>query len=464
MPRRFWLETLGCPKNEVDSEKLASLLESSGLREARSPEDSEILVVNTCAFIEAAREESVATVLELATRRPSGSTLVVTGCLAERYGAELAEVLPEADVVVGFDGVTEQLTRLGGEGPEHDVLGTRRAEGAPVRLGRPQHRAAATLLDLPRRRPGRTFAYVKVAEGCDRRCGFCAIPSFRGQQRSRSPEAILAEVERLAVPEVVLVAQDPCSFGLDRAEGRRRNAGRGARRPLVDLVRAVSRRVDRCRLLYLFPTEVDDSLIEAVVGTGVPYFDLSLQHASPSLLRAMGRPGSGEAWLELIGRIRAIEPDATLRSSFIVGHPGETEEDHDQLLELLREARLDWAGFFAYSPEEGTRSAKLPGIVPPELAEERRRELEEVQAASSLARRQRFVGRVLDVIVEAQGEGRSVHEAPEIDGVVSFAGGPFESGRTVAVAIEGVAGTDLVGRAVRGLEGRVGATAVGGRR
>lgn len=454
MPRRFWLETLGCPKNEVDSEKLASLLESSGMAEAETPEGASLVVVNTCAFIEAAREESVSAVLELAERRPEGSTLVVTGCLAERYGAELAEALPEADLVVGFDHVPERLARLGGAGEGAPRMA--RAEAAPVRLGRPRHRAAPALLDLPRRRPGRAFAYVKVAEGCDRHCGFCAIPSFRGRQRSRSPEAILAEVEALAVPEVVLVAQDICSFGLDRADGARPGGRAGERRPLLRLVQEVSRRVERCRLLYLFPTEVDDALIETMASTGVPYFDLSLQHASSSLLRAMGRPGSGEAWLDLIERIRAVEPDATIRSSFIVGHPGETEEDHDQLLELLREAALDWAGFFAYSPEEGTRSADLPGVVPTALVEERRRELEEVQARAGLARRQRFVGRTLPVLVERRGEGRSVHEAPEIDGLVSFVGGTSEAGRTVDVAIDGVAGSDLVGRALEG--GQVGSS------
>lgn len=462
MRRRFWLETLGCPKNEVDSEKLASLLESSGMTEAEAPEGASLVVVNTCAFIEAAREESVAAVLELAERRSPGSTLVVTGCLAERYGAELAEALPEADVVVGFDDVPERLAQLGSEGSA--TAGAPRPLDAPVRLGRPHHRAASTLLDLPRRRPGRTFAYVKVAEGCDRRCGFCAIPSFRGRQRSRSPEAVLAEVEALSVPEVVLVAQDICSFGLDRADGGRAGVLGGERRPLVRLVREVSQRVERCRLLYLFPTEVDDALIETIASTGVPYFDLSLQHASPALLRAMGRPGSGEAWLGLIQAIRAVEPDATIRSSFIVGHPGETEEDHDLLLELLREASLDWAGFFAYSPEEGTRSARLPGLVPPELVEERRRELEEVQAGVSLARRQRFVGRTLPVVVERPGEGRSVHEAPDIDGLVSFVGGPSEAGRSVAVAVEGVVGADLVGRALGGSEadGPVAAVAGGG--
>jgi ribosomal protein S12 methylthiotransferase len=398
--------------------------------------------VNTCAFIEAAREESVEAVLELASLRSAGSRLVVTGCLAERYGAELAAALPEADVVVGFDDVVDEL------GPGAASLGSRSRSGVQVHLGRPRKRAAAALLDLPRRAPTGAFAYVKVAEGCDRRCGFCAIPSFRGRQRSRSVEAIVAEVEALGVPEVVLVAQDICSFGLDRDDGAKLGGNRGRERPLVRLLSEVARRVERCRLLYLFPSEVDDALIEAIAATGVPYFDLSLQHASPALLRAMGRPGSPEAWLGLVERIRAVEPDATIRSSFIVGHPGETEDDHDQLLEVLKSASLDWAGFFAYSPEEGTRSANLGDRVPPAVVEERRRELEALQASLTLARRQRFVGRTLEVLVERPGEGRSVHEAPEIDGLVSFTGASLPAAGLVEVEVDGVVGVDLVGRVV----------------
>ncbi|HEX4541375.1 MAG TPA: 30S ribosomal protein S12 methylthiotransferase RimO [Acidimicrobiales bacterium] len=405
MPRRYWLETLGCPKNDVDSAKLVGTLECDGLIPATEPEDADLLVVNTCAFIEAAREESIETVLALAGARRPGAQVVVTGCLAERYGDELARAMPEVDRVAGF--------------------------GVPVSLSAP---AVPSLDLLNLRRPPATapWAYVKVAEGCDRACGFCAIPSFRGRQRSRTEEAVLDEVEALGVREVVLVAQDLASYG--------RDLGRAG--AIIGLIERVGDLVDRTRLLYLYPSELGDGLVDAICATGVPYFDLSLQHVSRPLLRRMRRWGDGERFARRIADIRAREPSAAFRSSFIVGYPGETEGDHDRLMEFLSEVRLDWAGLFAYSEEEGTYAAGLDQRVPPGLVAERLAELSELQDRITASRRAELVGETIEVLVDRVGVGRSHREAPEIDGVVGL---PHDlpAGDLVDVVVTGSAGPDL---------------------
>jgi len=406
---RYWIETLGCPKNQVDSDKLAGTLQADGMAAAGRPDEADLVVVNTCAFIEAAREESVETVLALAEARRPGARIVVTGCMAERYGDELAEALPEVDRVAGF-GVPVTMRQKPGPGP------------VPV----------LDLLNLPRPKASAPWAYVKVAEGCDRACGFCAIPSFRGPQRSRSVDAILAEVDQLEVAEVVLVAQDLASYGRDI----------GARGSIVPLVEAVDRRVDRTRLLYLYPSDLDDRLVDAICATGVPYFDLSLQHVSRPLLRRMRRWGDGERFMRRIAGIRRRQADAAFRSSFIVGYPGETEDDHDLLLRFLEEARLDWAGFFAYSPEEGTYAAGLDGAVDPSLVAERLRELSELQETITDDCRAALVGERLEVLVDEPGIGRSHREAPEIDGIVNVPAS-LAVGRLATVTVAGVAGTDL---------------------
>ncbi|MDQ3146730.1 MAG: MiaB/RimO family radical SAM methylthiotransferase [Actinomycetota bacterium] len=386
MTRRFWVETLGCPKNAVDSDKLTGTLVADGLTAARRPGQADLVVVNTCAFIESARQESVDTILALADARKPGAELVVTGCLAERYGDELAAVLPEADAVVGF--------------------------GVPVALGRRAGGRAVPafdLLELPRPVSPVPWAYVKVAEGCDRACGFCAIPSFRGPQRSRSSASILDEVNALEVAEVVLVAQDLAAYGRDQGRGRR---------AIVGLVEAVAARVDRVRLLYLYPSDLTIGLVDAICATGVPYFDLSLQHVSRPLLRRMRRWGDGGCFLDRIEAIRAREPDAAFRSNFIVGYPGETEDDHDALLAFVAAAQLDWCGFFAYSEEDGTFAAGLDGGVAPSLVAERLAELTAMQDAVTAGRRDALVGRRVEVLVDRTGVGRTHREAPEIDGVV----------------------------------------------
>jgi ribosomal protein S12 methylthiotransferase len=395
MPTRFFVETLGCPKNQVDSEKIVGTLLAEGMVAADDAAAADLVVVNTCAFIEDARQESVDTVLALAEARQAGARLVVTGCLAERYGPELADALPEADLVAGF-GVPVTLTAK----PASRPGGTPGVGPVPT----------LDLLNLPRPPATAPWAYLKIAEGCDRTCGFCAIPSFRGPQRSRTPESILAEVDRLDVIEIVLVAQDLASYGKDVA-----GLGAGA---IVPLVQAVDARVARTRLLYLYPSDLTDALVDAICATDVPYFDLSLQHVAKPLLRRMRRWGDGDRFLRRIADIRRRRPDAAFRSNFIVGYPGETETDHDALLAFVDEAQLDWCGFFAYSEEDGTYAAGLDGKVDATLAGDRLNELRERQDAITAARRDLLIGATVDVLVDAPGVARSHREAPEIDGVV----------------------------------------------
>ncbi len=401
---RYFIETLGCPKNEVDSSKLAGLLTAQGYESSNELGDADLVVVNTCAFIEAARRESVDTILDLDARRSSGSRLVVTGCMAERYGDELAEALPEVDLVAGFGQSLLPSTRVTiGSKPHNDF----------------------DLLNLPRPAATAPWAYVKVAEGCDRRCGFCAIPSFRGDQRSRSTLEILSEVRALrdtGAREIVLVAQDLASWGHDRRRSREGEAlevlDTGETQPLVSLVSTLTSEVDRVRLLYLYPSGLTPALIEAILQTKVSYFDLSLQHASRPLLRAMRRWGDADRFLERVAFIRAADPSATFRSSFILGYPGETEDDQRELLAFLEAAQLDWAGFFTYSLEDGTPAAARDDQVPAELALERLREVSAVQDAITARRRDALVGATRSVLIDAPGVGRSAGECPEIDGVI----------------------------------------------
>ena len=415
MGQRYYIETLGCPKNQVDSDKIAGTLIADGLTSTDDPTKADVVIVNTCAFIEEARKESIDMMLTLDDMRKRSSRLIVTGCMAERYGDELAEALPEADQVAGF-GVPIQLGRkplkVTGEVPSFD------------------------LLNLPRPKSASPWAYVKIAEGCDRNCGFCAIPSFRGPQRSRDISSILTEVEQLDVREVVLIAQDLASYGKDRPE----ELGAGS---IVQLVRDVTKMTDWVRLLYLYPSDLSDDLIDAILETKVPYFDLSLQHVSKPHLRRMRRWGDGQRFLERIERIRLLAPHAAFRTNFIVGYPGETEEDHDQLLSFVREAQLDWCGFFAFSPEEGTHALTLPDHVDVSLMNERLAELREIQDAISSDRRDLLLGETIEVLVDEPGIARSFREAPEIDGVVQVPDS-LEVGRFHTVTVEQVFGPDLI--------------------
>lgn len=431
-----WLTTLGCAKNQVDSEKLVAVLTEAGYELAASPEEADVVMVNTCAFVEAAREESVDAVLDLAERRAEGSRLVVLGCMAQRYGNELSAALPEADAVVGMEAYPELVGRL-----------DRLTGWHPVRV-RPSPRSRMDILDLVARpAPRAPYAYVKIAEGCDKRCAFCAIPQFRGPQRSRPPTTIREEIAGLVVAgagEIVLVAQDLAAYGRDiDAPG-----------DVVDLIRFVSdvEGLRRLRLHYLHPREIRPALIEEITAnTAVAdYFDLSLQHASGRLLRAMHRPGDGDEHLRLVRAIREAAPDAALRSSFIVGFPGETEADVEELAAFLRAARLDWGGFFPFSPEEGTAAASYPGRIPEAEIQARLRYLQGLQEEITAERNALQVGKTMHVVVDRVEEGlpvaRSFREAPEIDGVVLLDRG--EPGAWLDVEITGSYGADLVGRVV----------------
>jgi len=418
--KSFYVETLGCPKNQVDSDKLIGTLLADGMLATDSAEDADLVVVNTCAFIDEARRESIDTILSLDEQRKKSSRLVVTGCMAERYGQELADELPEVDLVAGFGipvhtPAPKKLIPVG---------------SAPV--------PTLDLLNLPRPKSSSPWAYIKIAEGCDRTCGFCAIPSFRGPQRSRDVRSILDEVEQLQAREIILIAQDLASYGKDRPD----ELGAGS---IVPLVRQVSAMVDRTRLLYLYPSDLSDDLIDAICDSGVPYFDLSLQHVSKPLLRRMRRWGDGQRFLDRIADIRRREPDAAFRSNFIVGYPGETEEDHDQLLDFVEKAQLDWCGFFAYSAEDGTYAKDLDGRVDQGLMRERLSELSEMQDGITSRRRDDLVGRTMNVLVDEEGVARSHREAPEIDGIIEVPAA-LAVGQFYDVTVTSSMGPDLVAK------------------
>ena len=374
MAQRFYIETLGCPKNDVDSDKLVGALLADGMVSTDDASDADLVVVNTCAFIDEARRESIDTILALDDLRMDGSRLVVTGCMAERYGDELAAELPEVDQVAGFgQSFTAHLPST--------------AHGPDGRVERKLIPVSSTaiptfdLLNLPRPKSAVPWAYVKIAEGCDRSCGFCAIPSFRGPQRSRDVASILDEVEQLEAREIVLVAQDLASYGKDRPG----ELGAGSIVPLVEAVAAARRPCAAAVPVPERPQRRADR--RDLRRRACPYFDLSLQHVSKPLLRRMRRWGDGQRFLDRIADIRDREPDAAFRSNFIVGYPGETEADHDQLLDFVEQAQLDWCGFFSYSKEDGTYAADLDGVVDPKLMNERLAELRELQDDITAQRR-----------------------------------------------------------------------------
>ena len=425
-----WLTTLGCSKNQVDSDKITSVLGESGYVDASSPEAADVVMVNTCGFIEDARRESVETILELAEAKRSDAKLVVMGCMAQRYESELIAALPEADAVIGLDRypeLVEELDTMTGWQPI-SISGVKRS-----------HMDILEVVNRPT--PSTPFAYVKVAEGCNKTCSFCAIPLIRGKQRSRAGDGILAEIEGLVaggVQEIVLVAQDLAAYGRDNGVGSIEKLVEGAAN--VD-------GLGRLRLYYLYPREIRQGLIDVMAGhdTIANYFDLSLQHAAPGLLRSMRRPGSGTSHLELIDRIKLAAPNAATRSSFIVGYPGETDADFEQLVEFLQEARLDWAGFFPYSQEEGTTAATLPDQIALELISERLRHVQQIQDDITTAANLAQIGSTFEVLVdqveEWQSVGRSYREAPEIDGVVLLDRGV--PGEWVTVEVVGAYGTDV---------------------
>ena len=425
-----WLTTLGCAKNQVDSDKVTGMLTSAGYTKAASPEVADVVMVNTCGFIEPARRESVDTILELAGARRDDARLVVIGCMAQRYERELSEALPEVDAVVGLDRYPELVDRL-------DALTT----WTPITIGSARRSHMDILYESRRPTPTTPYAYVKAAEGCDKLCTFCAIPQFRGKQRSRDVANIRNEVAELTaagVAEIGLVAQDLAAYGRDIG-------GPG----IVDLVQLLST-VDglrRLRLYYLYPREIRSELIEEMANNPIVanYFDLSLQHTSTGLLRAMKRPGSGEKHRELVESIRAAAPDAALRSSFIVGFPGEVDDDVDELADFLTDVELDWVGFFPYSSEDGTEAATMDQQIPDVEKQSRLRHLQSIQDEITTGRSIDQIGRALTVVVDQVEDGqpvaRSYREAPEIDGVILLDRG--DPGDWLAAEVVGGYGTDL---------------------
>jgi ribosomal protein S12 methylthiotransferase len=425
----IWLSTLGCAKNQVDSEKLIAMISEAGYGWADNPEDADVVMVNTCAFIEEARAESVETILDLEDRKRPGARSVVIGCMAQRFGSEVESALPEVDAVLGIDRYGELVGVLDGLTKWHPVEMKRRPVMDIL------HATGRPVSDLP-------YAYLKVAEGCDKPCTFCAIPSIRGKQRSRRPVEIREELEVLVgsgVSEVVLVAQDLAAYGRDiQAPGG-----------LTDLLTFISDidGLERLRLLYLHPREISDRLLDEMTSNPVvaPYFDLSLQHVSGALLRKMKRPGNTEKHTALIDRIRDRDPESALRSSFIVGFPGETDEQVDELAGFLEAVQLDWAGFFPYSAEPGTPAAEMDDQVPRDLAMERLRHLSGIQEDVTEARHSEWVGRtdriLIDQVEDGVPIGRSHRHAPEIDGVVRVDTG--EVGQWVPIEYVGVYGPDM---------------------
>jgi ribosomal protein S12 methylthiotransferase RimO len=487
-PPTVALVTLGCGRNEVDSENVAGMLSASGFRMVADPERADAVIVNTCAFIEAAKRESIDTILAAADLKEQGTAraVLVTGCLAQRYTAELREQLPEADAVVPFadySHLPELLrARLGnghGAAAGGAVAGPAVGPVAPTALrghpdaGTPQVRLPGNasrlvpsgLRTLPlvfptrageafpaRPVPNGPVALVKLAEGCDRDCSFCAIPSFRGRFRSRRPTEVLDEVAWLAshgVSEVGLVAENSTSYGKDL----------GGREALIHLLRDLAgiEGLRRVRLNYLQPDEITPGLLEEMAANQVvcSYFDLSLQHVSEPVLRRMRRGGSVAVFLDLIERIRSLDPDAAFRSNFILGFPGERQADVRQLEEFLEAARLDWVAFFAYSGEDGTAALALDGRVPGRTGRRRVERLGELQARVLDAAQAAWVGRRLEVLVErvepdGTAEGRSFREGIDSDGIVRVERAGAGVGEYLQVEIVAAEGPELVARPVRG--------------
>jgi ribosomal protein S12 methylthiotransferase len=455
--RKVAIVTLGCGRNEVDSQHTAGLLSASGFEVVDDPERADAVVVNTCAFIESAKTESIETVLGAAELKERGAAkaVLVMGCMAERYTEELRAELPEADAVVPFADYTRLPELLRGRPQGNSPATASGPVAAAKKLVPPGRRSLPLIFPTPagaafpaRPAPRGPVALVKLAEGCDRDCSFCAIPSFRGRFRSRRPTEVLDEVAWLAgqgVSEIGLVAENSTSYGKDL----------GGREALVRLLRdlATVEGLRRVRLNYLQPDEITPGLLEEMAANPVvcSYFDLSLQHASASVLRRMRRGGSREAFLELVGRIRALDPDAAFRSNFIIGFPGERRADVRELEDFLEQARLDWVAFFPYSPEDGTAALALDGRVRTSTARARVERLQELQDRIVAEIQAGWVGRQLEILVERVEpggviEGRSFRESIDSDGIVRVEGAVATVGDHIQVEVTGAEGPELVAR------------------
>jgi len=458
MSRTVAIVTMGCARNEVDSEELAGRLAADGWTLVEDVEAAEVAVVNTCGFIESAKKDSIDALLEANSLKGHGKTkaVVAVGCMAERYGQELAKALPEADGILGFDDYLDISSRLqsivSGNAHTPHVPRDRRALLPIAPADRPAARNESFASSvgaggsLFRKRLGNApWAPLKIASGCDRRCSFCAIPYFRGSFISRNPDEILEEGKWLAdhgVSELFLVSENTTSYGKDLGDLK-------LMEKTLPSFSAIAG-IERVRLSYLQPAEMRPSLLQAMIETEkvAPYFDLSFQHSSPSVLRAMRRFGDSERFLHLISQIRALSPEAGIRSNFIVGFPGETQEDFDNLSEFITSAKLDAVGVFGYSDEDNTEALNLAEKVSDEVIRER------VEALSSLAdemvsiRATGRIGEQVRVLIEDQElqEGRAAHQGPEVDGTTSFIGTEFKVGEYIDAVVIDSMGADLVAR------------------
>lgn len=457
------LLTLGCARNEVDSEELAGRLAAGGWELSEDPEAADVIVVNTCGFVESAKKDSVDTLLAAAD---TGAKVVAVGCMAERYGAELAESLPEADAVLGFDHYPDLAERLGDIVSGHKIASHVPADRRTLLPITPVERpAAATTVTVPghgdqagwgprvlrTRLDSSPVAALKIASGCDRRCSFCAIPSFRGSFVSRRPDEIVAEAAWLAghgVKELFLVSENSTSYGKDF--GREHGGTRALERLLPRL--AMVEGIERVRVSYLQPAETRPDLVRAITGTpGVAdYFDLSFQHSSESVLRHMRRFGSTSSFLALIDQIRELAPAAGIRTNVIVGFPGETEADVDELMGFLTSARLDAVGVFGYSDEDGTEAEGFDGKLDEEVIAKRVALVSGLVEELTAQRAEERVGELVDVLVEEVSEevsGRAAHQAPEVDGAcVVLDADDVEVGRILRCRVVDSEGVDLIVR------------------
>jgi ribosomal protein S12 methylthiotransferase len=439
---KFYVESLGCPKNLVDSHGMARLLQRFGHVPVNDPRDAQVLIVNTCGFIEDARAESLDELGQLADQKRDDQLLVAAGCLSQWWGERLRDHVPGIDALLGtrrwneIDTLVRELWARKQTQPRSSLF----------LLGDPDSGAGET---VPRTAQQGASAYLKIADGCSAPCAFCAIPLIKGPAVSRPAKAIVedaVELVRQGVKEIILIGQDTTAYGRDR----------GARDALPGLVQAILDAVPELRwlrLMYAYPGHISPRLIEVMAGDSrvCHYLDLPLQHAHPQVLRRMKRPANMERTMRLIAALRSAMPDIALRTAFIVGYPGETEEEFQALLDLMSEVRFDRVGGFLFSPEESTAAAALPDPVPQEVKAERLDRLMKLQKQISLAINQSQIGRTLDVLVEGQGDGlsvaRSYRDAPEIDGLVLL---PDQNNRTspgdmVSVRVTGAMEYDLVG-------------------
>ena len=464
MSRTVAIVTMGCARNEVDSEELAGRLAADGWTLVSDVESAEVALVNTCGFIESAKKDSIDALLEANSLKGHGKTraVVAVGCMAERYGQELAKALPEADGILGFDDYQDISARLqsivSGNSHTPHVPRDRRSLLPIAPADRPAARqetineSYASSLgaggSLFRKRLGNApWAPLKIASGCDRRCSFCAIPYFRGSFISRKPTEIIEEGRWLAqngVSELFLVSENTTSYGKDLGDLK-------LMEKILPEFAAIDS-VERVRLSYLQPAEMRPSLLQAMIETEkvAPYFDLSFQHTSPTVLRRMRRFGDSEKFLHLITQIRALSPEAGIRSNFIVGFPGETQADFDELADFIIAAKLDAIGIFGYSDEDNTEALGLAEKVDEVVIRQR------VESLSSLAdemvsiRAAARIGETVRVLIEEKElqEGRAAHQGPEVDGTTSFIDTNFEVGQYIDAVVVDSMGADLVARAI----------------